>query len=141
VILLDTDVFTIVQHGVGEAYGRLASRMAGVHPEPVCVTLVSFEEQVRGWLAYLSAARTSMKRIQGYSRLATMLRHYCANAVVEFDARADAEFERLTKAKVRIGTLDLRIAAIALVHNALLVSRNLRDFRKVPGLRVEDWTV
>lgn len=40
----------------------------------------------------------------------------------------------------RIGTMDLKIAAIALANDATLLSRNLRDFGKVPGLRVEDWT-
>jgi tRNA(fMet)-specific endonuclease VapC len=108
--------------------------------EPVCVTIVSFEEQVRVWLAYLASARTAEKRILGDERLRALLAYYCTSILVDFDAPADTEFQRLTRAKVRIGTLDLRIAAIALAHNALLVSRNLRDFRKVPGLRVEDWT-
>lgn len=35
--------------------------------------------------------------------------------------------------------MDLKIVAIALVQDALLLSSNLRDFRQVPGLRVEDW--
>jgi tRNA(fMet)-specific endonuclease VapC len=42
--------------------------------------------------------------------------------------------------KIRIGTMDLKIAAIALAHGATLLSRNLVDFKKVPGLTVEDWT-
>lgn len=41
--------------------------------------------------------------------------------------------------RVRIGTMDLRIASIVLAHHATLLSRNLRDFRLVPGLRVENW--
>jgi tRNA(fMet)-specific endonuclease VapC len=56
-----------------------------------------------------------------------------------FDERAAAEFARLRKAKVRIGSMDLKIASNAPVHDALLLSANLRDFEKVPGLRVEDW--
>ncbi len=43
--------------------------------------------------------------------------------------------------KLRIGTMDLRIAAIAIAQDALLLSKNLTDFRTVPGLSVEDWTV
>jgi tRNA(fMet)-specific endonuclease VapC len=61
--------------------------------------------------------------------------------LLDFDAAASHEFVRLRKGGIRIGTMDLRIAAIALAHDALLISRNLVDFQKVPGLRVEDWTV
>jgi tRNA(fMet)-specific endonuclease VapC len=41
--------------------------------------------------------------------------------------------------RIRIGTQDLKIAAIALANDALLLSANLRDFEQVPILRVEDW--
>ena len=48
-------------------------------------------------------------------------------------------FERLRQQRVRIGTMDLKIAAIALGYNALVLSDNLRDFQQVPGLHAEDW--
>lgn len=35
--------------------------------------------------------------------------------------------------------MDLRIASIVLANGATLLSRNLRDFDRVPGLRVENW--
>ncbi len=41
--------------------------------------------------------------------------------------------------RIRISTMDLKIATIGLVNDALLLSANLRDFQQVPGLRVEDW--
>lgn len=50
------------------------------------------------------------------------------------------EFQRLKRSRLRIGTMDLKIAAIALVHDATLITRNRADFAKVPGLRVEDWS-
>jgi tRNA(fMet)-specific endonuclease VapC len=49
-------------------------------------------------------------------------------------------FDQLKSAKIRIGTMDLRIAAIALSRNLTVLTRNLSDFGKVPGLRIEDWT-
>lgn len=108
--------------------------------EAAYVTIVTFEEQLRGWLASIAQARTSEKRLLGYKKLRELLEDYCLRRIADFDFRADAEFQRLVKGKLRIGTMDLKIAAIALVHRALLLSRNLADFRKVPGLRVEDWT-
>jgi tRNA(fMet)-specific endonuclease VapC len=60
--------------------------------------------------------------------------------VLPFDETAQSRFRSLRKQCRRLGTLDLRIASIALTTDATLVSRNLRDFRQVPGLRVEDWT-
>ncbi|MBI4606286.1 MAG: type II toxin-antitoxin system VapC family toxin [Planctomycetes bacterium] len=60
--------------------------------------------------------------------------------MLSFDDAAQERFEELRKRKVRIATLDLRIASIALATGSTLLSRNLRDFRQVPGLIVEDWT-
>jgi tRNA(fMet)-specific endonuclease VapC len=37
--------------------------------------------------------------------------------------------------------MDLKIAAITIVQGAMLLTRNLVDFRKVPGLKAEDWTI
>ena len=60
--------------------------------------------------------------------------------ILEFDDAAAGIAEMPRQSKLRIGTLDIRIASIALCNNALLITRNLRDFQKVPNLRAEDWT-
>jgi tRNA(fMet)-specific endonuclease VapC len=59
--------------------------------------------------------------------------------IVPFDERAAARFAGLRKQRIRIGTMDLKIASIALVHDALLVTANLSDFSLVPELRCENW--
>lgn len=59
--------------------------------------------------------------------------------IARWSQPAAEEFNRLKKQRVRIGTQDLKIAAIALASDALLLSANLRDFEQVPGLRAEDW--
>ena len=43
--------------------------------------------------------------------------------------------------KVRVSTMDLRIAAIAISNNLVLLTQNTEDFSKVPSLVTEDWTV
>lgn len=78
--------------------------------------------------------------MEGYSRLRATLRFYSKVAVWDYDMAADAIFVALVKAKVRVGTKDLRIACIALANNATLLTRNTQDFARVPNLRLADWT-
>ena len=139
-IILDTDVLSIVQRGEGPAYDHLVARL-DVADDEVVVCIVSFEEQMRGWLAYIARSKSSNQQIAAYARLHAMLDDFATRPVVGFDRSAAAEFERILRLKLRIGTMDLRIAAIVIAQDALLLSKNLTDFRKVPGLRVEDWTV
>ncbi len=138
-LILDTDILQIVQRGRGPDYVRLADRLDSADDD-VAVTIVSFEEQMRGWLAYIAQAKSDERQVQGYSRLRELMDDFQTRPVLDYNAAAAAEFRRLRKSRVRIGSMDLKIAAIARIHDAMLISRNLVDFRKVPGLRVEDWT-
>jgi tRNA(fMet)-specific endonuclease VapC len=74
---------------------------------------------------------------QRYQVLTDALRDW---EVVAWSAIAEERLSQLMALKMRIGTMDLRIAAITMSLGALLLSRNLRDFRRVPDLAVEDWT-
>ncbi|WP_363318236.1 hypothetical protein [Nostoc sp. NMS4] len=47
----------------------------------------------------------------------------------------------MIRQRIRIGTQDLRIPAITLSVNGILVTRNRKDFEKIPNLRLEDWTI
>ena len=139
--LLDTDHFSILQERRQPASSYLETRMQLLPPRTVKTSIVSFQEQTRGWLAWLHRARKPAELLKGYYFLQELLRYYNNFEVLPFDAAALAEYQRLSAMRIRIGTRDLRIAAIALVHGAAVISRNLRDFRQVPGLVVEDWTV
>jgi tRNA(fMet)-specific endonuclease VapC len=140
-VVLDTDLLTLVQRKASPEYDRLDARLLALSPtRPICITVISFEEQMRGWLGFIARARTSERQVDSYRRLHRLLEDFCDRQVLEYDERAVEQYQQLVKARVRIGTMDLRIAAIALVNGATLLSRNLRDFHKVPGLQVEDWT-
>ena len=60
--------------------------------------------------------------------------------MLDFDEAAQSHFERLKNLKIRVGTQDLRIAAIALANQCVLVTRNLQDFIAIPGLTLADWS-
>lgn len=138
--ILDTDHLTFLERGRSVEAERLKARLKTLDDAEVVVTIVSFEEQTRGWLAYLARARTLARQVDAYARLRRLVENYRGIPLLDFDAAAAAQFQQLSRLRLRIGTMDLKIAAIALAHDATLISRNLDDFRKVPGLRVEDWT-
>ena len=102
--------------------------------------IVSFHEQVQGWNAYLARAKSPVGLAKGYSRLEKILTDFSQSRVASFDDDAALQFELLRSQRIRIGTMDLRIAAIALVRAYTVLSRNLVDFQKVPGFTAEDWT-
>jgi tRNA(fMet)-specific endonuclease VapC len=138
-LIFDTDHMTLLEWAEGAEFNRLHERLANSSQE-TATTIISYEEQARGWLAYVTRARNVSQQISAYRKLNRHLDTYRKIRVLEFDERAATEFQRLRKLGVRVGTMDLKIAAIALIHGAKLLSRNLVDFCKIPNLDVEDWT-
>lgn len=139
--ILDTDHISLMESASTSAEGqRLRFRLARLRPEERITTIITFEEQVRGWMSYLAQARSLTKQVGAYRRLKGVLDRYLKITVLEFDEEAAIEFKRLQGLRLRIGTMDLKIAAIGLAHSATVLTRNLKDFGLVPGLRVEDWT-
>ena len=139
-VVLDTDHLSVLEWETDSPAGKLLARLSQLDPDEAVTTIINFEEQMRGWLAYLARVRTLAQQLEAYRHLQRHLDNYRTIPTLEFDSRAAAEFQRLRRSFRRIGTMDLKIAAIVLVHNATLLSRNLSDFGKLPGLKVEDWT-
>lgn len=138
--LLDTDHVVIAQQQSQPEYDHLIARVRHHAPTDFYVSIVSFHEQVMGWNAYISRAKNTTGVVRGYERLGRMLANFCEAQIVPFDDVAAATFHDLRKRRIRIGTMDLRIAAIALSRDMTVLTRNLTDFGRVPGLNVEDWT-
>jgi tRNA(fMet)-specific endonuclease VapC len=138
--LLDTDHLVVLQHGSDSEFGRLQQRMSRHRPEDFALSVVSFHEQMLGANQFISRAKTQAQVTRGYQMMEVILIDFSRFRVLPFDEPAASQFTRLRKARVRIGTMDLRIAAIALSHQLTVLTRNRRDFEQVPGLAVEDWT-
>jgi len=140
VFLLDTDHFVIIQDRTEPQYGSLRRRMGRYTAHDFHVSIISFHEQITGWNAYLNRARSAEGVIRAYGMFEDVLWYFTQLPLASFEARAASEFDSLRGRRVRIGTMDLRIAAIALAQGYTVLTRNLVDFQKVPRLKVEDWT-
>ena len=138
--ILDTDHLSILGRANSMESQRLRFRLAGLKTKERVTTIITFEEQMRGWLAHLARSRSLAQQVAAYRQLKDFLDRYLQVTVLEFDEAAADEFERLKQARVRIGTMDLKIAAIALSRGATVLTRNFKDFSQVPGLHIEDWT-
>jgi tRNA(fMet)-specific endonuclease VapC len=138
--LLDTDHLTLLKYAEGERGARLVERLRALPSDEIlAVPIIAVEEQVRGWLAAIAKERQAHRQVFAYRELARLLEFFRGFTIALFDDQAADQFDDLRAAKIRLGTMDLKIAAIALVNRALLLSANRRDFEQVPGLRVENW--
>ncbi len=138
--LLDTDHLSVLQWREQPACDRLLSRLDQVPPDDVATSVISFHEQVQGWQAFLGRAKKPAQVVLAYEKLEGVLRSFLKMNVLSYGEEAQDLFEELRRQCPRLQTMDLRIASIARVVGATLLSRNLRDFRRVSGLTVEDWT-
>jgi tRNA(fMet)-specific endonuclease VapC len=138
VIVLDTDHLTAFAFPESAHYQSLSAKIR-TSAEVFGTTIVCLEEQLRGWLAAIKRKHDFSEQVPVYHRLGQLWDFFSAWRTLPFDNRAADLCGKLRKQKRRIGSQDLKIGAIAVTCDALLLSGNLRDFRHVPGLRVENW--
>jgi tRNA(fMet)-specific endonuclease VapC len=138
-IVLDTDHLTVIQRQSEPAYSILRDRLRRT-AENVATTIVSVEEQMRGWLAVINRTAGATQEVAAYQRLRALFSFFGGVVILDFDEAAAEQLASLRRKRLRLGTMDLKIAAIALTQQATLLSRNVTDFQRVAGLRVEDWT-
>jgi tRNA(fMet)-specific endonuclease VapC len=137
-ILLDTDHLSILINRNSTGHVALVSRLENSR-DSLGVPVICVAEQCKGWLAKIHRTRDVQQQIPAYERFIKLFHFFQNWEIVSFQTVAANAFHDFRRQKVRIGSQDLKIAAIALAHNALLLSANLRDFLQVPGLRVENW--
>ena len=138
--ILDTDHIALLQRRSEPHCSRLRARLKRQPKNSVFTTIVSFHEQAVGWNAYINRGGDIGQVVFGYRMLRLMLQDFSKAQVLPFDPDAARVFDSLRPKRTRIGTMDLRIAAIALSRDMTVLTRNAGDFGKVSGLRVEDWT-
>jgi tRNA(fMet)-specific endonuclease VapC len=135
--ILDTDHISLLQRG----YPAVEQRIRNINLNDIAITIISVEEQLYGRLNSIRRAKSPETLKTSYQALYETLEDFEATNILEFNPIAIRIYQDLVRQKIRVGTQDLKIAAIALFANGILVTRNQRDFAKVPNLVFEDWSV
>ena len=133
--ILDSDT---VSANLNEHPG-VQRRLALIPKESIFLNVVSAFENLRGWFAQVNRQQPIGRIVWGFNGLLRTLNYYGQSQVLPYDMAAATKYEELRGQHRRIGRDDLRIAAIALVQNAILVTQNVNDFAAIEGLRVENW--
>lgn len=135
--VLDTNHFREVAEAT--AFATNLDRKAAREKAGVFITIITVQEATGGWLALINSTPTGRDQIRAYTSFQRMILAFHKFGILPFDEEAAGHFHRLRKAHPRMGTMDLKIASICLAHEATLLTRNVRDFDFIPGLRVENW--
>lgn len=133
--LLDTDTVSLLER----RHPGLRARVAAHDPAEISTTVITVEEQMTGRLAQIRRGRTAQEAAVAYAWLALTMEALRPLSIATFTQAAIARYEALKSLKLGVGKMDLRIAAIALEHGATVVTRNVRDFARVPSLTIENW--
>ena len=134
----DTDVFSEILLGNAAYLVRLSLIPADQQAIPIIVA----EEILRGRLNIIRQAEAGKSKISvelAYHLFEETIRDMRRLQILSYTSEAETTYQRWREKGIRISTHDLRIAAICLAHGAKLISRNRRDFERVPGLGVEFW--
>ena len=135
-IVLDTEVLTLFQRGEPAVLRRVEAHLAS----ELAVTVITVEEELTGWYTKVRRARKRELLAQAYERLTETIRFLAGAQILSFTEPAIVRFEQLRAVHRRLGSNDLRIAAIVLEEGAVLATKNVRDFKQIKGLRIEDWS-
>ena len=107
---------------------------------PLITTVINVEEQLRGRLAQIAAAKDDTILANAYSLLSETVTFLSEFKALPFTRESQIIYRDLKAQRIRVGTQDLRIASITLAHQGILLTRNFRDFDQVPHLICENWT-
>jgi tRNA(fMet)-specific endonuclease VapC len=110
-------------------------------PNQVAITIITAEEHLRGRLAQVNKAAAGDTRATAYAYLHKAISDLAKLNILDYDTVADTIYQELKRQRLRIGSQDLRIAAITLAHQGCLLTRNRSDFGRISGLTYEDWSI
>jgi tRNA(fMet)-specific endonuclease VapC len=135
-IVLDSDILALIAIGNPRVIERLSAAT-----EIVVTTVITRIEFLRGRFDFLLKASNGNQLQRAQQWLIQSERDLRRFVVLPIDNASADVFDRLRLDKKlrKIGRADLLIACIVLAHRGTLVTRNVRHFRDIPGLQVQNW--
>jgi tRNA(fMet)-specific endonuclease VapC len=121
-ILLDTDHLSVLVDRRHSRHAKLQERIRDSVDQDLAIPIVSAEEQPRGWLGQIHRLHDFSKQVPAYNRLARLIDFLSHWQIIQFDGLAADQCRLLRRLGIRIGSQDLKIAAIAIIDDALLLS-------------------
>jgi len=129
--MLDTNICI---YAIKHSYDSVLKHLKKHKPQDICISSITYSELVYG--AYKSNA-IEKNRIA----LSLLLSNI---EIVDFDSLASEKYGEtkalLEKQGTPIGSLDMLIASHALANNCTLVTNNTKEFERIKGLKIENWT-
>ncbi len=135
--VLDTDHFSLYLLG----HPQVVQNVALNANQSLALTVITVEEQLAGWQRALRQATADLRRENIYRRLADTARGFAGWTILPFSIAAMNQSAIFLRSRLNVGGFDLKIASIALDFQGTIITRNARDFGRVPGLSVADWSV
>lgn len=133
---LDTDTTTLLLRG----HAEVCAHAAAIEAEQLSVTIITVEEILTGWYSQIRRAKNDAQTLRAYAALQQAVEFLGRVRILPMDQEALEQFHTFRKGKYRIGSNDLRMAAIAKRHGVTLITCNLSDFKRLPGVKLEDWS-
>jgi len=137
VLVLDTDHLTAL--GYDSPPGRRLLARLSIADQEVATSAVNVDEQLTGLLAAVHQHKDPAHQMLPYAELVERMEFLTGFTILPWDDESIALFRDMKARKLATGTMDLKIGCVALAHDATVLTRNLLDFRRIPGLRVENW--
>jgi tRNA(fMet)-specific endonuclease VapC len=138
--LFDTDHLSILQKSTGQDYQRLSQKMEKIPISDFAISIITVHEQLLGSHTYINRAADESHLLRGYAMMAQIINNTKIIPTISFEGRSLAVFNELKSRKIKVATMDLRIASIAISYDLTLLTRNRKDFGQIPNLSIEDWT-
>lgn len=134
--ILDTDHLSLY----GRNHPVVVARLKQIQAQ-LTTTAINVEEQLRGRLAQVAEAKDGTARSLAYERLIETVLLVSEFRILSYNAESEERYQALKAQRLRVGTQDLRIASITLIHGGVLLTRNLQDFEKIPNFQIQNWSI